>query len=102
MEGAAIAFTVNCYTDTSEPWVLVAPTTLRYRVENPETGAEIVGWTTVSPASSATITVTGAQNTLSGCETEERRALIVEADHGLSSCDVAMRNWWIRNLAGVA
>jgi hypothetical protein len=99
MEGAAIAFAVKCYTDTSEPWVLVVPTTLRYRVENPETGAEIVGWTTVTPDDETTITVT--QNTLSGCEPEERRALIVEADHGLSSCDVAMRNWWIRNLAGV-
>ncbi len=101
IEGAAIAFAVKCYDDSSEPWAALAPTSLRYRVENPETGAEIVGWTTVSPASSATITITGTQNTLSGCESEERRALIVEANHGLTTCDVAMRNWWIKNVAGV-
>ncbi len=99
MEGAAIAFSVKCYDDSTTPWTLQVPTTLRYRVDNPETGAVIVDWTTVTPDDETTITVT--QNTLSGCESEERRALIVEANHGLSTCDVAMRNWWIKNLAGV-
>ena len=100
-EGAAVAFTVKVWTDTSEPWVLVVPTTLRYRVDNPETGAQILDWTTATPASSATITVTGALGTLNGCEREPRQ-ITIQADVGLSTVCVATREWYVRSLAGVA
>ena len=59
MEGAAVPFAIRVHTDTTEPWVLVVPTTLRYRVDDLTTGASVLPWTTVSPASTATITVTG-------------------------------------------
>lgn len=100
-EGQAVSFVAKIYTDTSEPWVLVAPTTLRYRVDDPEAGCTIVDWTTISPASSATITVTGTQGLLTGCH-RERRQIVVEADHGLSTNCVATREWIVRALAGVA
>lgn len=100
-EGAAVPFAIKVYTDDSEPWVLVAPTSLRYRVDNPDTGCTILDWTTVSPASSATLTVTGAQGLLSGCE-RERRQITVEADHGLATNCVATRDWYVRALVGVA
>jgi hypothetical protein len=100
-EGAAIPFAVKVYTDTSEPWALVTPTTLRYRIDDPETGCNILGWTTIPPASTATVTVTGAQGTLNSC-VRERRQLIVEADHGLSTNCVATREWYVRPLVGIA
>jgi hypothetical protein len=96
-KGAAIPFAVKVYTDTSEPWVLVTPTTLRYRIDDPEYGDEIVGWTTVTPASSATITVTGAQNTISGGEAREKRRLTVQADDGLSTSCIEVREWYVLN-----
>ena len=99
-DGSAIPFALKCYTDSSEPWALTVPTSIRYRVENPETRCEIVAWTSVSAASSATITVTGAQNTIS-CG-DERRRLVVEADHGLSTATVATRDWTVRDIAGVS
>ena len=43
------------YTDTAEPWVLVVPTTLRYRIDDLDTGENVLTWTTVTPASTATI-----------------------------------------------
>ena len=100
-EGAAVSFSVKCYTDSSEPWVLVAPTTLRYRVDSPDTGANVVAWTTLTPASSATITVTGTQGTLTDNQ-RTRFQITVEADNGLSTNCVSTREWWVRPLIGVA
>ncbi len=99
-EGQAVPFAIACYTDVSEPWLLVAPTTLRYRVDDPVSGRVIADWTTVTPASTATITVSGSNNTLSGCNSL-RRQLVVEADHGLDTCAIERRDYWIRSLVGV-
>jgi hypothetical protein len=100
-EGQAVPFTVKVWTDTAEPWVLVAPTTLRYRVDNPQTGEQILDWTSGSASSSQTITVTGALNTLYACAREPRQ-LTVQADVGLSTVSVATREFYVRALAGVA
>ena len=94
-EGAAVPFAVKVYTDTTEPWVLVIPTTLRYRLDDPEYGTEIAGWTTVTPASSTTITVTGTQNAISGCAAREKRRLTVQADDGLATSCVAEREYYV-------
>ena len=96
-ENAAVLFGVKCYTDTAEPWVLVTPTTLRYRVDNPEFDTEILAWTTVTPASSATITVTGAQNAITSGASRERRRLTVQADADLSTACVAEREYYVTN-----
>jgi hypothetical protein len=96
-EGAAVPFAVKVYTDTAEPWVLVVPTTLRYRIDDPEYGNEILAWTTVTPASSATITVTGTQNAITGCAARERRRLTVQADDGLSTACVETRDYFVVN-----
>lgn len=97
LEGAAVPFAVKVYTDTTEPWVLVVPTTLRYRLDDPETGAELLAWTTVSPASSATITITAAQNAYTDCEPRARRRLTVQADNGLATACVATRDYFVGN-----
>lgn len=94
-EGAAVPFAVKVYTDTTEPWALVVPTTLRYRIDDPEYGTEIAGWTTVTPASSAAITVTGTQNAISGCAARERRRLTVNADDGLATACVETRDYFV-------
>jgi hypothetical protein len=99
-DGQAIQFAVRVYTDTAEPWVLVTPTTLRYRIDDIETGEVIADWTTVTPASTSTVTTTGAQNTISGCG-KARFQFTVEADHGLSTNCVSTREYIVRNLAGV-
>ena len=94
-ESAAVPFSVSVYTDTTEPWGLVAPTTLRYRIDDPECGTEIAGWTTVTPASTATITVTGAQNAISSGAAREIRRLTVQADDGLATSCVSTREWYV-------
>jgi hypothetical protein len=100
-DGQAVPFSVSVWTDTTEPWVLVAPTTLRYRVDNLSTGATVLDWTSGTATSNQTITVTGTQNTTSECG-QQKMQLTVQADAGLSTVCVNTREWLVRNLAGVA
>jgi hypothetical protein len=96
-ERAACIFTASFFTDA---YVAATPTSARYRIDNPDSNTEIVGWTTLTPATSNTITVTGAQNAIV-CDTsrEERRQLTVEATSSSTTWS-STKDWWIRNLAG--
>lgn len=92
-----MSMSVSVWTDTTEPWVAATPTTLRYRIDDPEYGTEILGWTAVTPASTATITVTGTQNAISSNAARERRVMTVQSDAGLSTAAVATREWYVIN-----
>ena len=94
-EGSAVTFTVKFYADSSEPWTLTAPTTIRYRLDNPETGEQIIDWTTVSPASSVSITIAGTANTLVSYRDRARRELLIEADAGLSTQYRKTHRFWV-------
>ncbi len=98
-ERAAFSVAANFYTDA---FVAQAPTSARYRIDNPDNDTEIVGWTTLTPASSNTIKVTGAQNAIV-CDSsrEERRQLTVEATYDSPATEYsATKDWYIKNLAG--
>lgn len=97
-ESSTAVFTANFYSDA---WVATAPTTARYRIDSLDTGQAILEWQNLTPATSNTITVTGAQNAiLDGCRNEERRQLTVEANVGLSTQYQVTKDWYIRNLVG--
>lgn len=85
LEGSTIAFTAKVYDDSSEPWTLSVPTTVRYRLDNPETGCEIIGWTSATAASTVAISIPGTSNTLTTCRDQEPRELTVEVNAGLST-----------------
>lgn len=97
-ESSAATFTASFYNDS---WTATAPTTARYRIDNPTNDTEILAWTTLTPATSNSIAVTGAQNAIvdNGCR-EERRQLTVQANAGLSTQFQVTRDWWVKNLAG--
>lgn len=99
-ERSATAFTARFYDDSTGAWVATSPTSSRYRIDNPVSNTEIVSWQTLTPATSNTITVTGAQNAIV-CDTsrEERRQLTVEATYGGTTWN-ATTEWAIRNLSG--
>lgn len=100
-EGTSQPFAVKIYDDSTEPWVLTTPTSLRYRVDDPEFSTVLLDWTTVTPASSATITVTGTQNDISSGLDIERRRLTVEINHGLSTVQVARRDYFVTDSLGL-
>lgn len=97
-EGSAAAFTANFYSDA---WVATAPTNARYRIDNLSTGAQVLDWTTLTPATSNAIAVTGAQNAISDdCEREELRQLTVEGNAGLATQYQVTKCWRVKNLVG--
>jgi hypothetical protein len=98
-EGSSASFTAAFFNDS---WTATAPTSARYRIDDPDRDSEILAWTTLTPATSNSITVTGAQNAIvSNCSRDERRQLIVEGNTGLSTQYRMTKDFWIKNLAGV-
>jgi hypothetical protein len=97
-ESSAATFTANFYNDS---WTATAPTSARYRIDDPDNDTEVLAWTDLSPATSNSIAVTGAQNAIvDNCKKQERRQLTVQGDTGLSTQYQITRDWWIKNLAG--
>jgi hypothetical protein len=101
-EGSAMTLTAKFYDDASDPWTLSAPSTVRYRIDDMDTGAGIVDWTTVSPATSVSISITGAQNALqSQSENFERHEITVQANANLSTQYSETYSWKVLNIAGI-
>lgn len=94
-EGSAFDVAVRCYSDAAEPWTLSAPTTLRYRVDRDD-GSAVVDWTTLTPATTATATITGANNTLTdSCSPRERRRITVQANAGIANAAVESIEYYV-------
>ncbi len=89
-EGSAVTFAASFYTDAG---VATTPTSVRYRVDDPETGRNLLAWTTASPGTSITATFPAASNTQ--CRDSEMRELLVEIDHGLATQTVKARRFFV-------
>lgn len=90
-------FTVKCWADASEPWALLAPTSLRYRVDDLDSGCNVVAWTDGTLATSQTITIPGTSNTPTQCTPRRRYRLTVQVNVGLSTVAVQTRDYFVRN-----
>ncbi len=82
--------------------VATAPTNARYRVDDPDTGCEKLGWATISPASTASITIAATANVCTSCRPIERRELIVQADNALSGQYVERFFYDVENIGAIS
>lgn len=99
-EGTQASLTARFYDNS---YTLTAPTTAKYRIDNPENCQNLTDWVTLSPASSIAIIVDGTTQRLNDQgETEERRRITVMADAGLTTQTVKSYDWIIVNAFGVA
>lgn len=98
VDGSAVAFTVKCWDDSAEPWTAATPTAVQYRVDDLTCDREVLAWTSASASASQTITVTGAQNTVTW---PSQFQLTVRANAGLSSVAVASRDYFVREIVGL-
>lgn len=74
----------------------VTPTNCQYRLDG-EYG-EILGWTSLTPGTTATITLTPAQTAiLEDSRTLETKTLSVAADYGLSTQYIDSMDFQVRN-----
>lgn len=101
-EGSAFTLTAKFYDDSSDPWTLSAPSTIRYKISDLTGGTTVVDWTSVTPASSASIFVTGDQNAvLNDWLPSEQREILVQANAGLSTQYAESFRWRVLNSAGI-
>lgn len=98
-DSSAATFTASFYTDA---WVATTPTSVRYKV----TGSDdqvLTDWTSVTPGTAATITVTAAANVPTDeARRYETRLLTVQADNGLSSQVTEPFVYQLNNLRSIA
>lgn len=81
---------------------LVVPTSIRYRIDDLNTGVAVLDWTSVSAASAITLTITSTQNALRDqCAAREVRELTVAADYGLATQFVDAVRFTLENVRGV-
>ena len=77
------------------------PTTIHYRIDDLTTGTAVKAWTSVSAASSVTISVTSSENRIiSDSNVRERRQITVSADKGLDGETRDTAEWFIENIGG--
>ena len=93
------AFNVVAYFRLRSTAAAATPTSIKYRLDCLTTGMEILDWTTVSAASSATIAVTGAQNVIQNDGNDyEVKQLTVMLDEGLATQHRGRATWRVENL----
>lgn len=91
-EGSAFSVVARFRTGSAD----AAPTNARYRVDDQDE-AELVSWTSLSPATSITITIPASVNTCDTDMASEQRLLTVIADYGLSTQFIAQYRYEVRN-----
>ena len=78
-----------------------APTTVHYRIDDITTHTEILTWTSVSTASSVTITIKSSENKIvNQGDVRERRQITVSADKGTTTETRDTAEWFIENIGG--
>lgn len=75
-EGEAFRVTIRALT---ADLAAATPTTLKYRIDDLNQGNAVLDWTTLTPATSVNVIITGAQNAMRNGLCVERRQLVFEA-----------------------
>jgi len=96
------SFLATAYFRTRSTKAAATPTTVHYRVDDLQTGKELTDWTSVTPGTSVTISITPTHNEIQDDAAHfERKQLIVQADQGLSTQFNAKAIWQVENLHGI-
>lgn len=83
----------------SEDLAATTPTTIRYRIDDLKRGDAILDWTSLTPGTTVTLIVTGAQNAIRGSGTE-RKQLVAEATDSDGSLRRTLE-WDVLDLQGI-
>lgn len=92
-------FTATAYFRDSSDSTADAPSSADYRIDDPITGRQIRGWTTLSAAASIAIAITDDDNAIVGCVEREMRQLTVRGNAGDNQA-VGRAVWRVENLVG--
>lgn len=98
-EGTTGYLTVSFYDKTG---ALSSPTAVSYRIDCLSSSTEIVGDTSVSPASSVEIQLTAANNAIVSGLPRERRRVTVTGTYSGDQAVTHQYDYEVRNLSAVA
>lgn len=107
-ERSAFTATARFFDDSSDAWSASTPTTVDYRIDRIRVGdptcyEQVADWTTVSPATSASIAVTSAQNAITDDYVRDQQMqLTVRCNAGLATQYQQTYRWSVTNLAAQA
>ena len=78
------------------------PTTVHYRVDCLATGKEVTDWTSVTPGTSVTITLSTTHNAIEDkANMVEKKQLVVMSDKDLSTQTRDQAIWRVRNIENI-
>lgn len=94
------SFTATAYfRDSSD--AADTPSTVHYRIDDLTTASEILGWTSVTPGASVSITIKSSENRIIGDSNHyEMRQLTVAADKDTDNETRDTVMWNVRNIQG--
>lgn len=75
-EGEAFRVTLR---PLSADLAATTPTTMRYRIDDLVQGNAVLDWTSLTPATSVNVVITGTQNAIRNALCTERRQIVFEA-----------------------
>lgn len=98
-EGSALFFTFAFTDENGDP---VTPISIDWRIDDVDSGTEVVGWTAVgSPASSVNVQVNPASNAIiDQTKVVEKRILTVRMDNGQLTQAFETKHYRVQNLYG--
>lgn len=92
--------TVNSF---DKDGVAEAPSTMTYRIDDVDSGTEILADTALTPATSVTIQLTPADNTLvDAARKQERHRVTVHTEFGVDDEHNEHFTYTVRNLEGIS
>ena len=103
------SFTATAYFRTRATAAAATPTTVHYRIDNLSTRQLVTDWTSVTPGTTASITIKSGENVISNNDgfsysnwpKWETMQLTVAIDKDLDSMVVASKEWRCDNKFGV-
>lgn len=80
--------------------VAFTPTTMRYRLDDCRTETNLVGWTSLTPSTSVTVTIPGSANSIqdNSLNKPEVKILTVNSDLGLDTQQYSQYSYRVENL----
>jgi len=99
------SFTATAYFRTRSTGAAATPTTVHYRIDNLSTRNQVKDWTSVTPGTTASITVAATENVMDGGRWAipkwQTLQLTVALDKDLSTQVTQSKNWRVNNILGV-
>lgn len=96
------AFTLTVYFRDRSTGLAATPNTIEYQVDDLTTQSPLITWTSVTPATSVTITIPSTVNQIKQNSSHyERKQILVQTDRLLSTKSSNSAIWQVKNVFGI-